>query len=47
MRGRWTTIIRFVQENQTALRDLRIQEELRTRFLSLALEVALEMVSGK
>jgi AcrR family transcriptional regulator len=36
VRGKWTTIVRFVQENQTAVRDLRIQEELRTRVLSLA-----------
>jgi hypothetical protein len=36
VRGKWTTIVRFVQENQTAVRELRSQDELRTRFVSLA-----------
>jgi AcrR family transcriptional regulator len=36
VRGKWTSIVRFVQENQTAVRELRSQDELRTRFLGLA-----------
>jgi AcrR family transcriptional regulator len=36
VRGKWTTIVRFVQENQTAVRELRSQEALRARFIRLA-----------